>query len=152
MQKILRRTALAKAQAKRKAKILADHEFNIERKEARELKLGANRERARAIKEERQRRRDDWELGPLSPWRNNFNSLADSNSFGTWSMKQVQLPKTPERDRMRDWMIREGDRVVVVEGHESIKGRVGKVKNIDREQETLIVEGISRVCFAQMSL
>lgn len=145
MQKALRRTALAKGQAKRKAKLKDDHEFRIQLAESRQGKKEANRERTQAIQDERRRRREDWELASLSPYRNNFNRLTASE-FGTWSLRQVQLRPKPERSRMKDLMIREGDRVVVVEGHENIKGRVGKVKEVMEEQEMLILEGINRVC------
>ena len=145
MQKVLRRTALAKAQAKRKARIQAEFDHKSEVSAFRDAKIGANRERSQAIKDERLRRREDWELGSLSPWRNRFESLLQSPTFGSWHIRQNTLAPKPKRDRVKDLMIRKDDRIVVVEGHETIKGHIGKVTDVDEEQETLRVEGINLV-------
>ena len=144
MQKLLRRTALAKGQAKRKAKIQEDFEYKQQLKQSNYGKKEVNSERTQAVRDERRRRRQDWELGPLSPYRNGFDRLM-STEFGTWSTKQAQMRSKPDRLQRKDWMIREGDRVVVLEGHENIKGRIGKVKEVMKEQDMLVVESLNRV-------
>ena len=152
MQKLLRRTALARGQAKRKTQAKNDLEFQTQRNTYQKNRSRVNRERTEAIREERHRRTLDYQMGPLSPWRNNLNAMAQDQDFGTWSAAQYQLPDKPERDRVKDWMIREGDRVVVIEGHESVKGRIGKVKKTNKESEAVTIEGVNSVGLGQLML
>ena len=151
MQKVLRRTALANRQGKRRAQLQADTEELRARTDFRRDAKLINGERRDAILAERSRRRADWELGPLSPWRNRFDDLMTKTTFASWSLKQVNYPAKPPRDRTRDLMIRQGDRVVVVEGHETIKGRVGKVRDVSEDSEMVTVEGMNRVSTAMQN-
>lgn len=144
MQKVLRRTALAKSQAKRKARIQSEKEHIRDVVNHRNAYQDIRGERHAAITREKVRRREDWELGPLSPWRNKMKALEVEN-FGTWSAQQTTMPQKPKKDRVKDWMIREGDRVCIVEGHPTVKGRIGKVKDVDKETNMMTVDGVQRV-------
>lgn len=55
----------------------------------------------------------------------------------------------PKEWRQKVVFFREGDRVVVVEGREGVKGRIGTIRIVDRESETCFVEGVNRVSFIE---
>ena len=186
MQKVIRRTHLAKNQAKRKAQKLSDLEhkrdilvYKNQRTEWRNLF-------ATAVRREKQRRRENWELGPLSPWqgintltlgqtaertvgqeaeigsgavksrilerepqltewqRQNVKRLREEG-WGVWDTNRLSLPEKPERDKEKECMIRKGDRVAIIEGHENIRGRIGKVTMVDHDSNSVLLEGLNRV-------
>lgn len=144
MQKVLQRTSLAKSQAKRKARILAEKQQKKDNSLARRERLPIQRELNAAVRREKFRRRDDWELGPLSPWRNDMQSMLESG-FGTFSTPAIETTRSPVKRGTGDWLIREGDRVCVVEGHPSIKGRIGKVVELLKKYNAVAIDGINRV-------
>lgn len=148
MEKVLRRTALAKSQAKRKARIIAEKETTRDRVQFR-IQTGAIlRENSNAIRQARTSRRQDWELGTIAPWRESAShSAASKVPHGTWNVRILNPPKVPEAYRVKDWFIREGDRVCVLEGRENVKGKIGKVKSLDKESEVVTIEGVNMVCF-----
>ena len=146
MQKVLRRTAQANKQGKRRAKIKAETDEIHARAQFKQEAGRINAQRADAIRGERYRRREHWELGPLSPWRNNFDRMVNKDHFGSWGVQQLNYPAKPPKDRVRDVMFREGDRVVVIEGHENVRGRVGKIKDVKEDSECLLLESTNRVC------
>lgn len=143
MQKVLRRTALAKSQAKRKARVHAEKKTSIENVQAKSVTAGIHREHLQAEREARQMRRDDWEMGPLAPWRD--YAAAGSLKHGSWNARLMNPAPVPKEWRMKVCFFKVGDRVAVVEGKEGIKGRIGKLRSIERETETCIVEGVNRV-------
>lgn len=67
--------------------------------------------------------------------------------WGTWMAQRVRKPKLPADQRLvrKDLIIREGDRVCVVEGREGTKGKIGTVKNIDCENGHVDVDGVNMV-------
>ncbi|KAH0563487.1 hypothetical protein GP486_001953 [Trichoglossum hirsutum] len=140
MQKVLRRTALAKAQYARKA------ERRRERlaREARRLRLSEDKEHSRLayrdIKEARLARREDWELGPLVPVRNVGNAR---ETYGSMEMKRVRPTELAEEERIKFWSIVQDDRVVVLEGRD--KGKIGVVKSIEKKSNMATVAGLNMV-------
>lgn len=171
MERVLRRTAVAKSQAARRARIL-DHKRTVrDRVQFRLQNSIILKENTATIHAARKSRREDWELGPIAPWRaaaayatvagdsqaasggaatgagtgTGATGTARDEFFGTFTARRLNPPKVPEKYRREDWFVREGDRVVVAEGREGVKGRVGKVKSVDKESETVIVEGINMV-------
>jgi len=68
-------------------------------------------------------------------------------TYGTFTPRIMNTPAVPEKLRIKDWFIREGDRVCVIKGREGIKGRIGKVIDIDKEAETVTIENINLVGF-----
>jgi len=146
MQKVLQRTAVAKSQAKRKARIIEEKETRRDWLLWREQKGIIGRETMLAVRAARRTRRENWELGPLSPWS---NALEMKETYGTFSPRVMNPPAVPEKLRIKDWFIREGDRVCVTKGREGVKGRIGKVTNIDKEAETVTVENVNLVGFTR---
>lgn len=57
----------------------------------------------------------------------------------------MNAPKVPEKLRVKDWFIREGDRVCVIKGRHGVKGCIGKVTEVDMEAETVKVENVNLV-------
>jgi large subunit ribosomal protein L24 len=173
MERVLRRTALAKNQATRRARILEEKRTIRDRVQFRLQNSLLHKENTATIRSARKNRREDWELGPIAPWRaaaayatvagnvatggaatgsgpaTGENGLQRDEFFGTFSARRLNPPKVPEKYRVKDWFIREGDRVVVAEGREGLKGKIGKIKSLDKEAETVILEGINMVCFAE---
>lgn len=119
-------------------------------------------------REERSNRREDWIAGPLAPNRN-YGKF--KGSYGAVEAELVQpatIPKharsTPARLALQDFgadgerkpkhvfkgktivgNLAVNDRVVVVEGSARIRGRVGTVKSIGEESETVILKDINTV-------
>lgn len=161
MQRVIRRTKLAQAQSRRKARIL---EAKILRRDRRVHVIRSaerRREELDAITEARKRRREDWELGSLTPWRevagaeeatsDTQHGLAtrhrENASWGTFSpavLSPVALPAS-ERLKQHQLLIRPGDRVCVVEGRQGTKGRIGRVQEIDLPTMTVKVKGVNKV-------
>ena len=145
MQKILRRTAQAKSQSKRKERVLEEKKHRAEVTRYKRERPNYYRQIGDAVRAEKTRRREHWELGPLSPYSGSNAQRLHARGFGAWDARFMNPPKRPERDRPKHWLIREGDRVCVVKGHESVRGRVGKVKDVNKENCTVKVEGLGRV-------
>ncbi len=143
MQKVLRRTALAKSQAKRKLKIREDKETSRDKHMYLVQKQLIDRETGNAVRTARRTRRENWELGPLSPWKDGSQNEA---TYGTFHARIMQPPKVPEKMRVKDWFIKEGDRVCVVKGREGLKGRIGMIEKVNIEAETVTVAGLNMVC------
>lgn len=145
MQKVLRRTALAKSQAARKARIQAEKELTRDTWSQRNQSAVLRSERTAAARQAREQRRETYELGPLAPWRTHPQAV---ESHGTFHARQMNPPRVPSALRVKDWFIREGDRVCVVKGREGVKGKIGKVVSVDKESETVKIEGVNMVrCF-----
>lgn len=175
MEAVLRRTALVKSQAKRKARILEHKKLVRDRVQYRLQNSLLCKETTASIRNARKTRREDWELGSIAPWRaaaayaTVAGTIADGGSangggassgagpgtgasgtarddfFGTFSARRLNPPKVPEKYRVKDWFVREGDRCVVVEGREGVKGKIGLVKAVDKETEMVTLEGINMV-------
>lgn len=146
MEKVLRRTALIKSQAKRKARIQSELKTTRDRVQFR-IQTGAIlKETHAAFRQAREARRQDWEMGPIAPWREAGKGAATNNAaYGTFSVRKLNPPAVPEAYRVKDWFVREGDRVVVVAGLEGVKGKIGLVKSVDKATEHVVVEGVNLV-------
>lgn len=169
MEAVLRRTALVKSQAKRKARILDHKKLVRDRVQYRMQNSLICKETTQSIRNARKARREDWELGPIAPWRaaaayatvagdgvaggassgagpgTGASGTARDEFFGTFSARRLNPPKVPEKYRVENWFIKEGDRCVVVEGREGVKGKIGVVKAVDKETEMVTLEGINMV-------
>lgn len=162
MEAVLRHTALIKSQAKRKSRILEQKKLVRDRVQYRLQNSIICKENTASIRAARKSRREDWEMGALAPWRAaaayatvagtgtagsgvEDAGTAREDHHGTWSARQMNLPKVPKQYRVKEWFIRVGDRCVVVEGREGVKGRIGVVKEVNHESETVVLEGINMV-------
>lgn len=140
MQKVLRRSALAERQAARRTQNYKSRIRSVKRKEA-ELETRAQQKILHGnLKAARLARREDWLLGPLAPKRDVGHQ---KGTFGTIDARALRGGAIPEEKRTKRWPIREGDRVVLLEGRD--KGKIGTVKTCDKEREEAIVDGLNKV-------
>lgn len=140
MQKVLQRTARAKAQAARRAAKQLEKQRSAkattERREAESIRKSAVQD----IRNARIARREDRELGPLAP-RRDVGDLKDT--YGTMNSSRLRgTIKRPE-DRKDAQLIVVGDRVVIIEGRD--KGRIGQVSSVDRKRHEAVVKGLNMV-------
>ncbi|KKA21506.1 KOW motif domain protein [Rasamsonia emersonii CBS 393.64] len=140
MQKVIRRTALARNQAQRKAKIAAKKEQREDFKESLRQRFAQERLRLDAEREERLRRREDWLRGPLAPKR---DSGAIASYYGALTPQALQPPKVPAHLRRKYINIAPGDRVCIMKGKD--KGKIGDVIKVDPETETVTVKDLNMV-------
>jgi len=144
MQKLLKRTALVKRQAARKA---ADRRGKYE-SDSRKLRVNEQTQIYVSIRGDRRAaqraRHEDWLLGPLAPKRDAGESR---DTYGTLSPRRLRGVEKPKA-QVKDWGIVAGDRVVIVqEGHRD-KGKIGKVREVRKDAEECFVQGLNRVCYS----
>ncbi|KAF2005017.1 hypothetical protein P154DRAFT_519052 [Amniculicola lignicola CBS 123094] len=110
------------------------------------------------VKLARRNAREDWKLGPLRP---NRAVGADRERWGVVKQEHFVTPTIPEhslleRDkwpaarrtwvtRIENWPIWVDDRVVVIRGRE--KNKIGKILDIDKERNTVLIKGVNVVYF-----
>ena len=141
MQKVLRRTALAKEQAKRKAAARAGQNKSDEYKLRQQEKISIHRAIKTDIVAARTARREDWFLGPLAPRRDVGNA---KELYGTINARRLRGPEKAEGE-WKDWCIVAGDRVVVVEAGHRDRGRIGVVREVRHRAEECIVDKVNQV-------
>lgn len=141
MQKILRRTALAKRQAARRAANRAGAD-NTEQRRIRQNNNGITGATIQAdIQAERLARREDWIMGPLAPRR---DVGENKDLYGTVSTRRLQGVDVAE-DKRKDWCLKVNDRVVIaVEGHRD-RGKIGQIREIREKAQEAFVAGLNRV-------
>ncbi|KAL1960195.1 hypothetical protein VTO42DRAFT_8738 [Malbranchea cinnamomea] len=138
MQRLARRAALARRQAERKAKAVAEKDRKHEWWANFQEKVAAQRDLLEQEKEERARRREDWLLGPLAPRRDVGEKFG---LYGTVPSSRIQPPKVEKAKRRKYVNFAPGDRVCLIKGRE--KGKIGKVLTVNAEAETLTVDGVN---------
>lgn len=142
MQKVIRATSRAKTQAERKYAAEQAHNKIVNRKIRISDQKLINTERRNLIKAARIARREDWLMGPLAPRRD----VGDSKvTYGTLSPRLMQAP-AKEKSELKEWCIREGDRVVIIAPKHRDHGKIGKVKSVREIGEECTVEGLNMVC------
>lgn len=141
MQKVLRRTALAKRQAARKAANRA----GMEKTDQRRLRMNNDSITGATIqadiKAERLARREDWFMGPLAPRR---DVGENKDLYGTVSTRRLQGGDVAE-EKKKDWCLEVNDRVVVVAGGHRDRGKIGQVREIREKAQEAVVTGLNRV-------
>ena len=142
MQKVLRRTQLAKGQARRKAeqseKIKASNLYRYAKRQQKPL----NAETRGAVRAARRVQQEDWTLGALAPKR---DAGADAEKYGTVSVRRIQPPVEKGDGWWKDYCIAEGDRVVIVEPGHRDRGKIGTVKELKMKAEHCVVQGLNEV-------
>lgn len=141
MQKIIRRTALARNQSQRKAIRAAKDAEREEFKDALRQRFAFNRIEIDNIRAERQRRREDWMRGPLAPKR---DAGLEGKTFGALSPQAMNPPVIPKHLRRKYINIAAGDRVCIMKGKD--KGKIGEVIRVDPNNETVLVKDLNMVC------
>ena len=140
MQKVIQRTAMAERQATRKALLRSQQEAKIKHSIDRSQREQVRTLEIKDIKAARKALREDWELGPLAP-RRDVGALKDT--YGTMDPRRLH-PSAPEPSKKLEYHnIVEGDRVVFIRGRE--KGKIGVVDGVDKEADTLKVDGLNLV-------
>jgi large subunit ribosomal protein L24 len=147
MQKVIRRTALAKNQAQRRARIAAKKEQRVDYKEALRQRFQNDRYRLDAERSARIRRRDDWMRGPLAPKR---DSGVEAEYYGALPPHAVHAPKVAQHLRRKFINIAPGDRVSVMKGQN--KGKIFEVMRVDMETETVTVKSAVQVIISHSYL
>jgi large subunit ribosomal protein L24 len=142
MQKIIRRTALARNQAQRKAIRAAKAAEREEFKDALRQRFAFNRIELDNVRAERIRRREDWLRGPLAPKR---DAGLDAKTFGSLSPQAMNPPTIPKHLRRKYINIAAGDRVCIMKGRD--KGKIGEVIKVDPNNETVMVKDLNMVRF-----
>ncbi|KAI9680475.1 MAG: hypothetical protein M1817_003915 [Caeruleum heppii] len=143
MQKVLRRTALAKAQAAKKAKKRRNKDESIERAVLRQQHGVLRKQISRDIRTERTARREDVDYGSLAPRRD----VGDAKeTYGTMDTRRLKGPEIPREERLKLWTIVPGDRVVSIEGRD--KGKIAEVRSIDGKRNEVEVQGLNLVDIA----
>jgi len=91
-------------------------------------------------RDERRYRRDEWQMGSrLIPRRDVGTSR---QNYAHVSSEMWSFPDVPEHLR-QPMRISPGDKVVVMEGKE--RGKIGKVKDVDEERQTVSIEEMNKV-------
>jgi large subunit ribosomal protein L24 len=144
MQKVIRRTLLAKRQAARRNAVRAGKSSS----DARELRKMGLKRISQSLRADTQAarvaRREDWLLGPLAPRRDAGDAREAYGAVDTVRMQSVEKVK----GTWRRWGIVEGDRVVIVqEGHRE-RGFIGIVSEVREKSEDCIVRGLNKVGFS----
>ncbi|KKK17775.1 KOW motif domain protein [Aspergillus ochraceoroseus] len=138
MQKVIRRTALARNQAQRKAIRAAKDAQREELKDTLRQRFAFNRMEIDNIRAERQRRREDWMRGPLAPQR---DAGFDGKSFGALSPQAMNPPAIPKHLRRKYINFAPGDRVCIMKGKD--KGNINEVIRVDASNETVMVKDLN---------
>lgn len=140
MDKVVRRIALARNQAKRKA---IREEKGLRRtsyKEYLKNTFAQRRLELDAIRNERERRREDWLRGPLAPRR---DVGAQGLTFGALQPELISPVKLPQHLRRRYVNFAPGDRVCIIRGRD--QGRIDEVQSVDVESETVTTGELRKV-------
>lgn len=142
MQKLLKRTVLAKRQAARKAaartgKYESDSQ-KLRVKEQTQINTSVREDRRAA----QRARHEDWLLGPLAPKRD-VGDVRDT--YGTLSPRRLRGVEKAKQ-QVKDWGIVAGDRVVIAQDGHRDKGKIGKVREVRKAAEECFVQGLNRVC------
>lgn len=121
-----------RANAKKKAEKREYEEYKLQLVEMQKITHAAKKLAAK-------HRKEDYELGPLAPWR----QYDEDEPLAALSVLTNQRPKVPEHRRRTPWLAT-GDRVLFLKGQD--KGQIGTVSSVDAESETLAVRGLNMVC------
>ncbi|KAI9806191.1 MAG: hypothetical protein M1825_006306 [Sarcosagium campestre] len=140
MERVLRRTSLAKAQAIKKLAKRAEKNAAIDRKVKKLQHQQVSKAPGQDILAERRNRREDWELGPLAPRR---DVGTERELIGAMDGRRARLREVPREERIRFWPIVPDDRVVLLDGRD--KGKIGVVKTTNSKTNGLTVSGLNMV-------
>ncbi|KAI9696960.1 MAG: hypothetical protein M1836_004921 [Candelina mexicana] len=140
MHKIRQRTVNAIAQHKRKLEKVRAQNAQIQRSIDARQYAPVGLQIQQELKKARQARREDWELGSLAPRR---DVGADTETYGALDSRRLRGPEKSEKERIKFWNIVVGDRVVIIKGQD--KGKIGRIAEVNKKSEEVIVEGLNMV-------
>lgn len=143
MQNVIRKVALARNQAKRKAILSTKYARRKDWNEFLKGQFSYNRAHLDNIRNERQRRQEDWARGPLAPRR---DSGMDGKPFGAFGLDGgLKLPEIPKHMRRKFINFAKGDRVCIMKGRE--KGKISEITNVEVESESVTLKDLNLVWF-----
>ncbi|KAL9108638.1 MAG: hypothetical protein Q9227_006584 [Pyrenula ochraceoflavens] len=140
MQKVLRQQILTRNQGLKRAKDRSIRKSRADASEYRAADIHRLRGNAANIRAERKHRREDWFMGALAPNREYGNNVG---SYGTVEPENSQAPTVPPEKRVKFVNFAYGDRVVMIDGRE--KGKIGEVRKVDRETQTVTCDALNMV-------
>ncbi|KAM3072439.1 hypothetical protein ACMFMG_009240 [Clarireedia jacksonii] len=149
MQKVIRRTALAEKQAARRLMRRKERTLRERWKTQNEQRTMYEREQARIFAESKVARKENWELGPLAPRRDVGKKKETYGAIESQFIQGPEMRKSEAEEILALWggrflNIREGDRVVILEGRD--KGKIGSVLQVDKKRAEVTVEDMNMVC------
>lgn len=154
MEKVAKRAAQAQKQAFRRAQLQAHREGAEHRARNRGMLKQATAEIKQNVRDAKAMRREAWQLGPLAPKRD-----LGFNHFGAFQEHPRLDPSLEGRQRFDPEILKKrcawagtpnqlnivpGDRVVIVNGHD--KGKIDRIKSINRNDMTIKLEEHHKVC------
>jgi large subunit ribosomal protein L24 len=142
MQKAIRKTALARNQAQRKAILGKKGARREELKLALRERFNYDRLEIDRVRAERQRRKEDWLQGPLAPQR---DTGVEAKSFGAVTPETLYPPKVRPDRRRKFINFTTNDRVCIIKGRD--KGKISEVRSVNAETETVMVKDLNLVWF-----
>jgi len=133
------------AYAKRQAQRVLDRKREKARRFELKGTLATQVEYNRALKKRKMKSRADemedrW-LGPLAPIR--AASEHEKQLVNSISQDEQSRPKVTARERIKYWNIVPKDRVVILKGAD--KHKIGVVKQVFKDNNTVVVEGMNMV-------
>ncbi|KAM3072762.1 hypothetical protein ACMFMF_007093 [Clarireedia jacksonii] len=148
MQKVIRRTALAEKQAARRLMRRKERTLRERWKTQNEQRTMYEREQARIFAESKVARKENWELGPLAPRRDVGKKKETYGAIESQFIQGPEMRKSEAEEILALWggrflNIREGDRVVILEGRD--KGKIGSVLQVDKKRAEVTVEDMNMV-------
>lgn len=132
---------MAKRQAARKAQKVTEMDKAFDKRQARKELQQVKTLGNKTIVEARKRRREDWLLGPLAP-RRDIGDMREK--YATVDSRRTQLPDVHPDHRLKLSPFAEGDRVVLLTGRD--KGKIGEVRHVDEDSQTVQVKDLNLVC------
>lgn len=107
------------------------------------------------LKDARQARREDWEMGPLAPKRdlgfNNYGAFKETvrQDWTNYGLHQARPQLIEHRcawaGGARQLNLAPQDRVVIMDGPD--KGKIDRIKDVQAENGTVTLENYHRVCY-----
>ncbi|KAG5985613.1 hypothetical protein E4U43_005971 [Claviceps pusilla] len=148
MQKLAKRAAQAQRQATRRARQQMERQNIDHRIQNRQALRSAVSEIRQNLKDARQARKEDWELGPLAPKRdlgfNNYGAFAE-NVRQDWTNSGLHQQKPQLIEQRCAWAggvrqlnLAPQDRVVIMDGPD--KGKIDRIKDVQPESGTVTLQ------------
>ncbi|KAF8243996.1 hypothetical protein K440DRAFT_560043 [Wilcoxina mikolae CBS 423.85] len=139
MDKLIARAKKVAERANRRLKLQKEHENKRKANEARKEHVAFQKLIADDRRASRAQEKEDHRLGPLAPRR--AVGKEELEMYGAFDQLRVIPPAVPENHRIKYWNIVEKDRVVVLKGPD--RHKIGVVKMLDKENNTVLVEGMN---------
>lgn len=153
MQKLMKKAAQAQRQATRRAQQIQKRDAIDSRIRNRQALKSAVAEVRQNLKDARQARKEDWELGPLAPKRdlgfNNYGVFQENirQDWTNYGLHQISADVLEKRcawaGGSKQLNLTEGDRVVLLDGPD--KGKIDRIKSVQAVNGTVTLENTHRV-------